>query len=268
MFLKEQELREELKWIEKLEKNVRFSLSRAPEGRLRCQMLRGKYPQYYIFKKDEKETHRNGRFLRKNELDEAKKLAQKEYDQKILKTLISRKKSIQTMLNSIMHDDVLKAFSSLPPAKRLLVKPYILPDDEFVKKWYQEHPGEQNFFLSDSTYTSEKGETVRSKTEKMIADKLYYKGIPYVYEPALRLKNGIIKYPDFLVLNVRTRKEYYYEHMGKMGNEEYVKKQMEKLDLYEQNNIYLGDNLLITIECKEKGINMRQVDSIIERYFS
>ena len=58
----------------------------------------------------------------------------------------------------------------------------------------------------DNAIITEKGEAVRSKSEKIIADKLYMKEIPYVYEQPLYLKGYGYVVPDFKILNVRTKK--------------------------------------------------------------
>ena len=65
-------------------------------------------------------------------------------------------------------------------------------------------PDEQ---LKELGLITEKGEYVRSKSEKIIADTLTKNNINYVYELPLRLKGyGTVK-PDFTVLNKRTRHE-------------------------------------------------------------
>lgn len=75
---------------------------------------------------------------------------------------------------------------------------------------------------------TEKGESVKSKSEKIIADKLNMMNVPYCYEGPLYMKGyGHVK-PDFKVVNVATRKEYYWEHFGLMSDEEYAKKAIKK----------------------------------------
>ena len=52
-------------------------------------------------------------------------------------------------------------------------------------------------------------------------------------------------YPDFTVLNRRTGRKWYIEHLGMMDNPGYYEKAMIKLDTYEKNEIILGEQLLI-----------------------
>ncbi|SFH72967.1 hypothetical protein SAMN04487830_106120 [Pseudobutyrivibrio sp. OR37] len=61
---------------------------------------------------------------------------------------------------------------------------------------------------------------VRSKSEKIIADALEKYNVPYQYEPMLELGYNTI-YPDFVVLNLRTRKTVYWEHLGLVSDIEY-----------------------------------------------
>jgi len=71
-----------------------------------------------------------------------------------------------------------------------------------------------------------KKEKVRSKSEVIIADRLFINAIPYEYERGLIVKipktaecpeTEMVWNPDFRVLNVRTGKEYIWEHFGRMS---------------------------------------------------
>lgn len=75
---------------------------------------------------------------------------------------------------------------------------------------------------------------------------MFHKGIPYKYEKPLYLKGYGIVYPDFTFLSKRTRKEIYWEHEGRMDDSEYAKTAIKKIKTYEDNGIYLGENLILT----------------------
>ena len=70
----------------------------------------------------------------------------------------------------------------------------------------------------------------------MIAETLYKNKIPYRYEWPLSLKNEnkstVIFHPDFYCFNVNTRKEYVWEHFGKLDEEKYLLEVVKKLNLY------------------------------------
>ncbi|MBO5165711.1 MAG: hypothetical protein J6B90_03800, partial [Lachnospiraceae bacterium] len=85
-------------------------------------------------------------------------------------------------------------------------------------------------------------------------------------ECPLRLKGYGKFYPDFTVLNVKKRKEIYWEHLGMMDDVDYVDNALQKIRIYEENGIYTGENLIITYETKKNPINQKIVNRMISRY--
>lgn len=80
-------------------------------------------------------------------------------------------------------------------------------------------------------YPTAKGDLVRSKSEVIIANLLYYEGLEYEYEAKLHHSSGIIK-PDFTV-KTPGGKYIYWEHLGMLGSEEYDKIWLYKKDIYD-----------------------------------
>ena len=107
---------------------------------------------------------------------------------------------------------------------------------------------------------------MRSKSEKIIADTLERRRIPYRYECPLELKGKRIIHPDFTVLNKRTKKEYYWEHLGMMDDKEYVVNAIKRLESMIQNGIFPGKKLIISVETKALSINISLIESIIKEY--
>jgi hypothetical protein len=70
-------------------------------------------------------------------------------------------------------------------------------------------------------HRTEHGELVRSKSELVIADKLYSRGISYFYEQPLVLEGGRLRYPDFTITNHAKGVTYYWEHLGLIGDSSY-----------------------------------------------
>ena len=93
------------------------------------------------------------------------------------------------------------------------------------------------------------------------------KGIPYKYECPKALLNGKEIYPDFTVLNVKARKEIYWEHRGMMDDREYAKQAVFKLKSLMKNGIILGDNLIITEETTANPLGTNEIETIINRFF-
>lgn len=155
--------------------------------------------------------------------------------------------------------------------------PLVLPREDFIKQWEEEKQQlkEKMWSMVMKSYDesmddeegvfTEKDEKVRSKSEKIIADKLNLMGIPYIYELPLHLDGlGYIK-PDFTALNPDTREECIWEHFGMMENPEYASKAMNKLNVYARNGYTVGDNLIITMEGQSQPLNTRNLDKVIRK---
>ena len=73
-------------------------------------------------------------------------------------------------------------------------------------------------------------------------------------------------HPDFMCLNVRTRKEFYWEHFGLMDNFEYAQNTAGKLRLFAENNIFPGQNLIITMETQAEPLVTQFVERLIKTF--
>jgi len=110
---------------------------------------------------------------------------------------------------------------------------YILSECTSSKEIHQEiglYLGVPKYKLN-KIYKTRKGDLVASKSEMIIADLLYAEKINYCYEKPL-FYPGCDKpiHPDFTIfINDR---EYYWEHVGMLGDEKYNKDWLFKLDIY------------------------------------
>ena len=239
------------------------ALKNVPEGSLRANRCRDK-TQFY--QRTEK-TGGNGRYLKKGEEALIHALAQKEYDQKIL-TASECEWKLLRRLNKIYEskERAEDQFDKIPLGKQPEINPIRLSDQLFVKKWEAEPYASLGFTDQTAAYFSDKNERMRSKSEIIIANMLNKYGVPYRYECPLNLGGKEI-YPDFTVLNVRLRKEYYWEHLGLLENPEYQHKNLSKIVLYEMNGYFPGDSLIITFETSKQPLNMILLERIIQKYF-
>lgn len=129
----------------------------------------------------------------------------------------------------------------------------------------------QSVFLDKNLiYRTERGDLVRSKSEWIIADKLYNANIEYQYEQPLIL-GGIERYPDFTIVDDDSGKAWYWEHNGMLSNEEYRQRWERKLAVYRQQGILPlaeggGKNgtLLITEEKEGTGLDAREIQKNID----
>lgn len=186
-------------------------------------------------------------------------------------------KTVETFLQKYRKTDVDKIYQKMSPGRRALLaarsesdetqRGYIVSDEVYVEEWLSFTYEGKALSEGESEIVTERGERVRSKSEKIIADKLYALGIPYRYECPLVLQGNFTVYPDFTILQRATREEVYLEHFGRMDDPGYVEKTMNKLATYEKNGIYLGVNLFITFETGRRALNTRSLDDLLRKLF-
>ena len=122
------------------------------------------------------------------------------------------------------------------------------------------------FFDEKLIHKTVRGELVRSKSEVIIANALFYNGLSYEYEPELILE-GKIKRPDFKITDADTGEVWYWEHCGMMSDTKYAKRWADKESFYAKNGILLGKNLIVTEEYDGEGLASDQIDAMIKDIF-
>lgn len=252
-------IQEELKHIKQVEEIIERTLKDAPKGTLRCSTSRGYY-QYYQGRK----------YLNKDKKEFIKQLAQKEYCMNMKNTVKKVKRNLESLIKIYQDEELEQVYRKLSLARKAVVTPMFKPIEEIIKEFEQIRYEGKGFDEQDITeYYTSKGERVRSKSEKIIADELLRYGIPYKYEMPIELINWNKKvtiYPDFTVLNRRTGKRWIVEHFGLMDNSAYYENAMFKLDTYEKNGILFGDGLIILHETSSSPLNTNVMKKYIENY--
>jgi len=123
-----------------------------------------------------------------------------------------------------------------------------------------------NFYEDRLIHRTANGEMVRSKSEVVIANCLYYNKLEYVYEPELVLE-GKIKRPDFMIIDDDTGEKWYWEHCGMMTDSKYVKRWEDKKKFYEKNGIKEGKNLIVTYDDEKGGLDSSMIDKMVKDIF-
>lgn len=259
-------LNEEICELKKIVEEVEKRLKNPPKGNLRISKKKNKVEYYY--KTDEKGSiSENGRYMKKNERELAKRIAQRDYDMCILKNAKERLKAIENFQAKYEKTNLKEIGMRLNPCRRDLLDAIIISDEEFVKQWESVSYKGKVLIDDEQAIMTERGERVRSKSEKIIADKLYLLGIPYRYEYPILLKGNITVYPDFTILKMPERKEVYLEHFGMMDDMDYVSKTLYKINTYEKNGIYLGIDLFVTHETSRNPLNTKNLDEMLRELF-
>lgn len=224
----------ELKQIIQKKENV---LLHAPEGIINIAAM-GDRAQYY-FKKDSSDKCR--RYMRKSERPLIAAICQKEYDQKVLAAAQKELEQWERLTKNFPKQIYEEIYTKLSIHRQKWVQPDVLSDNEFIKQWEQVEYVAKGFSENAPEFYTDRGEQVRSKTEIFI-------------------------HPDFMALNVTTRTVFYWEHMGMMDDTEYVENAIRRIEAYEKNNIFPGENLILTYETVRHPISPRIIEQMIQRY--
>lgn len=171
-----------------------------PEGSLRVSTSNKRVRYYWMNQK----TSDLGEYIKKDNHQFARELAQKSYNRKFIKMAESEILYLQSVITHLSKNNSDMSYDKLSLTRKNLVNPYILPDNIYAK-------------------------------------------------------NGTIKFPDFTVLNKKTRQEVYIEHFGLLDDELYLSSNLLKLDEYRNNGIYLGKNLLFTYETENSPLDIKGI---------
>lgn len=255
-------LLEEQARLEKIIVQTRKELENAPEGVLRIGKSQGCI-QYYHCKSD---SPRNGTYISKKNTDLPKQLAQKQYDEKILRYSEKTHNHITKLLRDFDDDKIEKIYYSENVEKQKLIVPVEETYEQKLKKWVSTPYTGKGFSEDGPVIITNSGIRVRSKSEKIMADYFDSIGLVYKYERPLKLKSYGTIYPDFTFLSKKTGKEIYWEHEGMMDNPDYAKSAVQKIELYEKNGIFPGEDLILTFETSVTVINSDLVKELVKRY--
>lgn len=240
----------------------KVSLKTAPEGTLHVSRCRNTV-QYY--RREAGQPARNV-YIPSREIESIRSLAQKSYNQKVLRAAENELKGLQRLENILQKDAPEEIYDKISQERRKLVEPIRLTDEEFVRQWLNRSYDQSAFPKDAPEFYTANGERVRSKSEVIIADLLREMKVPYLYEAPLFLRGALLIHPDFTVLNVRERKEKYFEHFGMMGNISYIENSTERILKYEKSGIFPGDQLIMTFETSKMPLNVKLVRQTIEKY--
>ena len=251
--------------------NLRERMKAIPEGSLYIKQKRNQTEYYHQLPSgNEVGAKQNWKrvYIPKGEMGLVKALAQKGYETELLKAAEKQYAAIEAFLRNYDPNSLKDCFGGLSSERKSLIDAVVLDDESFVKQWEAKVYPPSEFRKNDPEFYTKKGDRVRSKSEIIIADMLKERTIPYHYEmPHEIIKGEKLWRPDFTVLNVRERKEIIFEHLGRMDDPDYVRKNMWKFSQYLRNGYYPGDNLVFTLESSDRPLSMKEIELIIDRYF-
>jgi len=247
--------------LEKIIKNASERLLDAPEGRLRLSKSQN-HLQYYQCTEEKK----RGIYIAKDNGELAQKLAQKSYDEKVLQLAEKRYSQIKRLTKNYEDDELEKIYQQEHVERQKLIQPIEPAWEQKVSEWKQKEYKGKEFQEGTPIILTEKGERVRSKSERIMADYFFRHGIEYKYECPLYLKGVGNIYPDFTFLSKKSGEEVYWEHFGKVDEANYARNMVRKIQAYENNNIFPGERLILTFETEQTVLNTGKIEQLVRQY--
>lgn len=260
MYGLKQMLLQEQKYLEDLIMKAKEGLSIVPEGYLRISKDKSKVRYYHCV------NDRYGRYISKGDEQLPKQLAQKTYYMEVTKRAEKRLNQIKKITKDYSDNEMENVFTSLHKERQALVTPIEPTWNQIVTRWYEEEYQGKEFQEGTAVILTEKGERVRSKSEKILADFFYKRNILYKYERPLYLKGYGTVYPDFTFLSKKLGQEIYWEHEGMMDKPEYARAAVRKIGSYQKNGIYPGERLILTFETEQSVLNSNNIEELVKKY--
>ncbi|MCR5181514.1 MAG: hypothetical protein K6D56_00650 [Clostridia bacterium] len=247
-------------FLQRIVAEVSDNMSDAPKGKLRVSSSKGTH-QFYLQNDIGEE-----KYLSKSNMNLIRRIAQKEYYEEVVKSANSELTTLKTLVKKYEKGTVEDIYDMLAPARRELVEPIVIPDDEFVRRWLAEPYEKAGFDSDEPVFLSSKKLRVRSKSEIIFADKYDEYNIPYKYECPLYLEGYGWVWPDFTALKIRYRQIVYHEHLGMMDDPEYAERNVKKIRAYEDNGFVIGKDLILSFETKSHPIGPADAERMIRNY--
>jgi len=210
---------------------------------------------------------RPSRIIPKKEAKTAELLARKKFLSDTIKICNDQIQLIEAFLNQ--YPDSLAYPGNLTDDNqdyRALLAPFFKAPEE-VEAWVNKEFESNPEFPESLIVPTKCGIMVRSKSESIIADALYERGIPFRYEQQLLI--GEFKfYPDFTILDPRDpRRVIYWEHLGRMDDPRYINRTRFKLSNYLEARLIPGINLILTSETHKVPLDINYVSLLVSHFF-
>lgn len=241
-----------------------------PKGTLKLQKKGKAYAFYHQYRDSNDEWKK--RYIKKSEKRLAVLLAQKQYYASIVPILEDNLQCLNVLLKKYQPRKIDELYNTLKPERKRLVEPIKYSKQWLINNWISkmnDKKQDNNFYPEGLRYETVQGDMVRSKSEVIIANLLYQRKdeIVYEYEHALELCVGgrvIILHPDFRILNLKTGRIVFWEHMGMLDDPEYANEFVNKVNAYVSNGYIPGRDVIFSCETSEKPLDTRVVKRLID----
>lgn len=247
----------------KLNKREEFVVKRiqsSPIGRL-CEERRGHKSYLVQVYKDNGKRVRHG-LMHDEEILRA--LIKKSIYEDELKSIATQKKVLEICINELVPFDLEMSIKNLKERCPDLSDALIVDTIKIGANcaWAQADYEKSNYKEEEKRHITSRGLKVRSKSELLIAEKLYEYNIAFRYEQVMHIDNTTL-IPDFTILR-SDGKLFYWEHEGMTNVKKYLDWQQHKGQIYASVNIVPWDNLIITYDDESGNMDLRVVESEIK----
>lgn len=249
-------IRKELKDLERVCADV-------PEGRLKCS-TRNTRKIYFIVKTENGKRH--VRYIPVKQIGVAESLAMRDYCIKKKRMLERNLACLEALRDNYSRHPDITAAGNMNPDHFALIKDKVFPKEDELRAWQDSHYDRNSKHPETLVQRTLCGIMVRSKSESIIADQLFRRGIPFRYEAQMFI-DGWEFYPDLLILHPKDRRTLIWEHFGLMSNESYRINTFRKLALYSEAGFELGRDLIATFEWDDAPLDPSYVAILIDHYF-
>lgn len=240
-------------------------LANAPEGHLKIERRGDKY--YYALRQSLQKGRATSYIRKDSRL--LRQLSNKRLAESTLPLMKQNLSAAESFLQIHSGQEARDIAESFPPELQLLNFNLIQTSTAIDKIWSETSYPTNPYRQDDLILKTKKGCFVRSKSEMIISDLLFARGILYRNECRLDLNDGKAPiYPDFTILHPKTKKIIYWEHFGLMDNLDYSKDACRKMNRYMNAGILPGENLIFTFETSDTPLNSAAADRIIDYYLA
>lgn len=251
---------------EKMLALVHKAVENCPEGSLKIQK-KGAGRYYY-----KRFVGENGKemlqYLPKRNLKTIRELAHKKYFAKALPVLSENVSALKKMRHTYQYNAINEISGQLQEMIKDVEAPFVKEADSLLHFWETESFETNQRYPESLRFETDHGERVRSKSELIIADALAKEAaVLYKYERPLQVNyqgKKITIHPDFTVFHKKTGKIIYWEHAGIMDDPEYGADFVWKNNLYLENGLYPGRDVMFTYESAEHPLQLRVVRKYID----
>lgn len=161
--LREMLLKEQIR-LERICRQAAERLKDVPLGKLRLSSSHHSVQYYHCVPGEKKK----GRYMSRTEQELARKLAQKSYDEKVLKLAQKRLSQIKRITRDYEDREIEKVFRNEHKERKKLISPIEPTWEQRLEAWMAQIYPQKEFQEDIPVILSERGERVRSKSEKIL----------------------------------------------------------------------------------------------------